>query len=131
MSWRSLRRSAGQNDNTALMTIPHGPACDPPPHCVRARQPPETGDHLAIGLGPDHEKPVVGQDAAGQYADRMTLMRLDNDPLERHEAGVFSKETHLADRAVQKMIELRAWCFFELLWARDKRVPRLGARREF
>jgi hypothetical protein len=64
--------------------------------------------NLAIGLRPNHEMPVVGQDALGQDADRMTLMRLDHDALKRLEAGVSAEEPHPTDIAFQNLIKLPA-----------------------
>ena len=83
---------------------------------MRACQPTEEGRHLAVCVRPDGEVPVVGQDAVGQDADRVPLVRLDHDPLERLEVGVLAEEVHLADRSVQHMVHLPAGCFSRCSW---------------
>ena len=62
--------------------------------------------HLTVRLGPDHEVPVVGQDAVGQNADRVSLMRLDHHALKRLEVAIRVKEVHPADRSVQHVVDL-------------------------
>src|SRR5208283_5465860 len=57
------------------MTVPDGPVRDPPTHRMRVCQPTEEGRHLAVCIRPDGEVPVVGQDAVGQDADRVPLVR--------------------------------------------------------
>jgi hypothetical protein len=52
----------------------------------------------------------------GQDADRVPLMRLDHDPLERLEVGVLAEEVHLADRSVLHMVHLPAGCFSRCSW---------------
>ena len=98
------------------MTIPDGPVRDPSTHRMRVCQPTEEGRHLAVCVRPDGEVPVVGQDAAGQDADRVPLVRLDQDPLERLEVGVLAEEVHLADRSVQHIVHLHAGCISRCSW---------------
>ncbi len=70
------------------MPVSYGPMRDPPTHGVRVRQPTEEVRDLTVGLRPDDEVPVVGQDAVRQDANRMSLMRLDHDALKRLEVGI-------------------------------------------
>ena len=98
------------------MTVPDGPVRDPPTHRMRVCQPTEEGRHLAVCVRPDGEVPVVGQDAVGQDADRVPLVRLDHDPLERLEVGVLAEEVHLADRSDQHMVHLPAGCISRCSW---------------
>jgi len=69
----------------------------------------------SIGQG-DKMALIVGQDAVGQDTDRVPLVRLDHDPLERLEVGVLAEEVHLADRSVQHMVHLPAGCFSRCSW---------------
>ena len=98
------------------MTVPDGPVRDPPTHHMHVCQPTEEGRHLAVCVRPDGEPPVVGQDAEGQDADRVPLVRFDHDPLERLEVGVLAEEVHLVDRSVQHMVHLPAGCFSRCSW---------------
>jgi len=98
------------------MTVPDGPVRDPPTQRMRVCHPTEEGRHLAVCVRPDGEVPVVGQDAVGQDADRVPLVRLDHDPLERLEVGVLAEAVHLADRSVQHMVHLPAGCFSRCSW---------------
>jgi hypothetical protein len=70
------------------------------------RQPAEEVGDLAVGLGPDDEVPVVGQDAVGEDADGVPPMRLDDDLLIRLEVGVLVEEADPADRPVQDVVDL-------------------------
>src|SRR5437764_13387718 len=73
-------------------------------------QPTEEGRHLTVLFGPDHEVPVVGEDAVGQHADRVTSVRLDDDALKRREVVLRAEQVHPADRSVQDMVDLSARC---------------------
>src|SRR5271157_5061226 len=77
------------------MSVTHGPMRDPPAHCMRVRQPTEESRDLAVCLRPDNKVPMVRQDTVGQDADRVSLVRLDHDPLKRLEVGVLGKEVLL------------------------------------
>ena len=110
------RESLKPEPSLIQMTVPDGPVRDPPTHRMRVCQPTEEGRHLAVCVRPDGEVPVVGQDAGGQDADRVPLVRLDHDPLERLEVGVLAEEVHLADRSVQHMVHLPAGCFSRCSW---------------
>jgi len=59
----------------------HGPMRDPPAHHMRVRQPTEEGRDLAVCLRPDNKVPMVRQDTVGWDADRVSLVRLDHDPV--------------------------------------------------
>ena len=98
------------------MTVADGPVRDPPTHRMRVCQPTEEGRHLAVCVRPDGEVPVVGQDAAGQDADRVPPKRFDHDPLKRLEVGVLAEEVPLADRSVQHMVHLPAGSFSRCSW---------------
>ncbi len=98
------------------MTVPDGPVRDPPTHRMRVCQLTQEGRHLAVCVRPDGEVSVVGQDAVGQDADRVPLVRLDHDPLERLEVGVLAEEVPLADRSVQHMVHLPAGRFSRYAW---------------
>jgi hypothetical protein len=55
--------------------------------------------------------PGIRQDAVGQDADGVALVRFDNDVLERHEVDVLAKEVHPAHRSVHDTVHLPARCF--------------------
>jgi hypothetical protein len=101
---------------------------DPPAHRVGVRQPAEEGGHFPIGLRPDDEVPVVGQDAVRQDADRVPPVRLEQDAMERLEVGVLAEQAHPAHRAVQHVVDLPAgrvscasWHAPEIITARQSR----------
>src|SRR5271157_3712643 len=102
------------------MTVPDSPVRDPPTHRMRVCQPTKEGRHLAVCVRPDGEVPVVRQDAVGQDADRVPLVRL--------EVGLLAEEVPLADRSVQTWYTCPPGAFRAALGMR-KGIPRSGGRR--
>ena len=47
--------------------------CDPPTHRVGVGEPTKESRHLTVGLRPDDEVPMIGQDAVGEDSNRVTL----------------------------------------------------------
>ncbi len=111
----ALHREAVES-SLIKMSVTHSPMRDPPAHRMRLRQPTEEGRDLAVCLRPDNKVPMVRHDTVGQDGDRVSLVRLDHDPLKRLEVGVLAKEVHPADRSVQHMVHLPARCFSRCSW---------------
>ena len=86
-------------------TVSYGPVRDSPRHGVGVRQPTEEGHDLAVGLRPDGEVPMVGQDTVGEDGDGVPLVGFEQDPLEGLEVGVLGEEVHPADRSVQDVVD--------------------------
>ena len=112
------------------MTVPDGPVRDPPTHRMRVCQPTEEGRHLAVCVRPDGEVPVVGQDAVGQDADRVPLVR---SIMTRWNA---SKSASLPKRCILPTDRFSTWYTcppgaFRAALGMGKRIPRSGGRRQY
>jgi hypothetical protein len=91
-------------------TISHCPMRDPPAHRVRVGQPTEECGDLVVGLRPNGKMPMIRQYAVRQYADRVTLIAFDHDPLERLEVRIPAEEPHPANGSVPYMVDQLTRC---------------------
>ena len=84
--------------------VAHGLVGDSPPHRMRMCQPPKKRRQLPIVLRPDHEVPMVREDAVRQDSQRMALMSLDHNAFKRRQIGVFPPQMHSPDSPIQDVI---------------------------
>jgi len=87
------------------MAIPDGVVRHPPAHGVGMGEAAEEIGQFAFLLGPDDEMPVRGHDAVGEKRKGAAFVSFEDDSLEGVVVGVAAEHLHLADRAIEDVID--------------------------
>ncbi len=106
--------------------VPHGSVRNAPAHRVRVSTLPEEACQLTILLRPDNKVPVIGQNTIRQDTQRLPLVRLDHDPLERLKVSLLSEHMHPADRSVKDVINQSPRRYSRCSWHSRKGYQNAG-----
>jgi hypothetical protein len=112
------------------MTESYRPMRNSPAHGVGVRQPPKKVRQLTVVLRPGNKVPMVRQGTIRQDTDRLPLVRLKHDSLERLEIGVLAEHTHPPDRSVQDVIHESPRCYPRSTWHASVQT-KLACRRQY
>ncbi len=77
---------------------------------VRLAQPADETRQGAIGLGPQHEVPVIGHQAVGQHTHRHLLLGLDENAEEGVEVGGLVQEGSAGVAPIEHVVDVAAFC---------------------